>query len=319
MYDTGQLTKNGKPKYEFVKTIYTPTFVKTIEIPCGKCIGCEMDKTKEWATRCVLESKLYPKQLCWFITLTYNDEYIPTTNVVDYLRGTLTRRMTLHKKDLQDFLKRLRRAWEYKYNWQGIRYFGCGEYGSTTFRPHYHICIYNLPIPDKEPLSRNFEMSRIWVSKEIEKIWGMGNIVIGQLTYESAAYTARYTLKKQNGLNKALYERLKIEPEFTIMSTHPGIGAGYYQMKKNTIYETDEIFVQNRKGDIIRQKPPNYFDYLYNTEEPEILEEIKAIRLKLAQDQRARERKENTMPEWEYRKMKEEGLKEKIKRKKRGL
>ena len=318
MYDTGIITANGKHKYEFVKGMYAPKDKEVIEVPCGKCIGCVMQKSKEWATRCVLESKLYKEN--YFITLTYNDENIPKKKVNDMYRGEIYTRMTLKKEDLQLFIKRLRTTWQRKYNITGeIRYFACGEYGSRTFRPHYHICFFNLKIPDKEPLNRNFENSMIWTSKEIEKIWGKGNIVIGKLTYESAAYTARYTLKKQYGLSKPIFEQKKIEPEFIIMSRRPGIGKPYYELKKDTIYKTDEIFIVNRKGDIFKNKPPKYFDYLYKTEEPEVMEELKALRKEQAEESEKKRASESSLDKWQYLDQKEKTLINNIKRKKRGL
>ena len=79
-----------------------------IDVPCGQCLGCRLEKSKEWAIRVMNEVRM--NEISCFLTLTYNDENLPKGG-------------TLVKKDLQDFWKRLRdRLYPEK-----LRYSACGS------------------------------------------------------------------------------------------------------------------------------------------------------------------------------------------------
>ena len=137
------------------KIVFNPKYGiqdETVDIPCGQCIGCKLERSKNWAIRCVHEASLHQDNS--FITLTYNDEYLPENG-------------QLVKKDYQDFMKRLRKQ-------HGkVRYYYCGEYGNqydedgeqitktyivngkekqvpTIGRPHFHACLFGMDFPDKE-------------------------------------------------------------------------------------------------------------------------------------------------------------------------
>ena len=106
-----------------------------LQVPCGNCIGCRLERSRQWATRCMFEASLHDENC--FVTLTYSPDYLP--------EGA-----TLVKKDVQNFMKRLRKA-----GTNGkFKYFLCGEYGENFNRPHYHICFFNLDFVDKEIISR---------------------------------------------------------------------------------------------------------------------------------------------------------------------
>lgn len=264
------------------KIYYANTFAKMI--PCKQCIGCRLDYSRDWATRIMLECTNYRKEECWFITLTYDDEHIPENEtfeineetgeiVGDYIGWSLK------PKDLTDFLKRLRRHWEYHYNIDKIRFFGCGEYGGQTQRPHYHICVMGLPISKNmlEHYKYNKLGQEIYICEEIEKIWGKGYAPIGSVTWESAAYVARYMLKKQKGPSaKDFYGRQGKIPEFTRMSRRPGLANNYYTQNHDDVYKNDEIIIPGKKARTI--KPPKYFDDLYDLDNPEEFAKIKAER-----------------------------------------
>lgn len=111
-------------------------FEEIFNLPCGKCIGCRLDYAREWANRCMLEAKQY--EFNEMLTLTYDEENLPITTTEEVAEGVKIY-ATLVKKDVQDFLKRLRQHWLREYNWQGIRFYMCGEYGEKFGRPHYHI------------------------------------------------------------------------------------------------------------------------------------------------------------------------------------
>lgn len=284
--DWGKQSGSQKHNIEVVKyndidpnckgvTMYRGRPVKVIEIPCGKCIGCRLEYSRQWANRCMAETKTTHDN--YFVTLTYDEEHLPRNYWVDTETGEVTENElhSLVRKDMQDFLKRLRTEWARKYSANNIRVFYCGEYGDKRGRPHYHAIIFNLPIFDLKQVRRSQSGHPLWISEEIEKIWGKGITAIGEVNWETVAYTARYVMKKVKGPDaKKYYEDLGIIPEFTGMSLKPGIGAEYYKQHKDEIYKYDELLVKNKDG-VIRAKPSRYYDKLYDLEEPEILAKIK--------------------------------------------
>lgn len=264
---------------------YDAKYRKIQMVPCGKCIGCRLDYSREWANRIMLETKGRDLNECWFITLTYNDENLPFRTVIDCNTGEEITGATLVKKDLSNFMKRLRRHWEHHYGIEGIKFYGCGEYGDTTHRPHYHIAIMGLPLdPLKLKKYKDTEAGRLWSWSEGEKIWGKGFCVIGRLTWDSAAYVARYVLKKQKGPEASnFYESKGIIPEFVNMSRRPGIGREYYEKNKEKIYEHDSLIIKSGNK-IIEAKPPKYYDKLYDVENHEVLEKLKIERKRTAEN-----------------------------------
>jgi len=235
-------------------------------LPCGKCIGCRLEYSRWWALRCVNESQLYEENS--FITLTYNNEHLPSDH-------------GLHKDELQKFMKRLRK----KYNGKTIRYFGCGEYGDNTSRPHYHLCLFNYSPKDKIQL-RSREIRRyqgqekvkgddLYKSQEISDLWqGRGFNTVGSLKFESAAYVARYVTKKIKGpqAEKVYGER---QPPFAVMSRRPGIGRGWIEKYKNDIYAKDYFKYNGRN-----LRPCRYYDEFLKKEDPERYKQIKEKRFK---------------------------------------
>lgn len=244
-------------------------------IPCGSCIGCRLDYAREWANRITIESKCYPKEKNWFITLTYNDENLPYKEVMNQETGESIKGTTLYKKHIQDFMKRLRKA----YPDDTIRFYCAGEYGDQTQRPHYHACIFNISLEQEllKKYKNNEQGDAIFTHEKLEKIWGKGFVTVAELSWETASYTARYVMKKQIGAEARTYyiEKAK-EPEFVQMSLRPGIGYPYYKEHKNEIYKNDEITIPQKKG-ARKIKPPKYFDMLREKEEPE---EMKKLKLK---------------------------------------
>lgn len=255
---------------------------KVTRIPCGKCIGCKLAYSRDWAIRNVYESKLWDNN--WFITVTYDDEhlYIPD-EMTDKITGVVYQRTEdwkgcLNPKDATKFLKDLRRYWKYHYNWDNIRYYYCGEYGEKGGRPHFHFLIYNLPLDLKELKFKfiNEEYQPIYECPLIEKIWGKGLVAIGAVTFSSCAYVARYITKKQTGeIASEEYAKKGQIPEYVQMSRMPGIGRNYYEANKERIYETDQLFMTSCRGNVLPLKPPRYYDKLFDIEQPEKMEQIK--------------------------------------------
>lgn len=150
-----------------------------LTLPCGQCIGCRLERSRQWAVRCVHEASLH-KRNC-FITLTYNNDHLPED------RG-------LHYDHFQLFMKRLRK----KYG-EGIRFYMCGEYGEKLGRPHFHACLFNHDFSDKTPWKTTETGFKLFRSKELEELWPYGYSSVGAVSFESAAYVARYIMKKVNG------------------------------------------------------------------------------------------------------------------------
>jgi phosphoribosyl-AMP cyclohydrolase len=246
---------------------------KEVTIPCGQCIGCRLEHSRQWAVRCVHESKMH-KDNC-FLTLTYKDSEIPTLGGFP----------TLHKPDLQKFMKRLRRHHEREMLKKGleptpIKFYGCGEYGEKTNRPHYHICIFGYDFHDRAYHTTTNQEHKLYTSRTLEKLWTKGHALIGEMTFQTAAYTARYCMKKRKGKDwKQFYERInpttgeivEIQPEFAHMSRRPGIGRTFLEKYKEQILANDFIIMNG-----MEMKPPKYYDNALG----DLVEKNKALRRK---------------------------------------
>lgn len=147
---------------------FSRTIKSSILVPCGRCIACRIQHSREWATRILHEQMTSGSAI--FTTLTY-DSYVGS----------------LRYKDLSDFWKRLRKRLNRK-----IKYFACGEYGEKNGRPHFHAIIFGLPLGEEW----NTDLGCFYSpDKVIEKAWGHGLVFNGTCTYDSARYVASYILK----------------------------------------------------------------------------------------------------------------------------
>ncbi len=239
---------------------------KDMEVACGQCMGCRIDRSQEWAARIVHEAAMHQDNC--FITLTYNQENIPWDG-------------SLVKEHFQKFMKRLRKHYAPK----KIRFYHCGEYGENLERPHYHACVFGLDFDDRVAHSATNEIVT-YTSETLEKIWGKGFCTVGELNYETAAYTARYVMKKITGMRaEAHYERMdattgqiiNLQPEYVTMSLKPGIGKTFYEKYKTDFYPRGECPVPGRG---VYNKVPKYYEGLYGEEAPDTLEKIKKKRKK---------------------------------------
>lgn len=202
---------------------------RLLSLPCRHCVGCRLDKSREWANRCLMELSYHDTG--WFVTLTYDDEHLPRNPALDHDTGEiLSFHASLVKSDLQKFIKRLRK------NGQEIRYYAAGEYGTQTYRPHYHLIMFGLKLDDLESHGRNVQGDAYFTSQYISKYWPYGFNIVAPITWQTCAYTARYVMKKAtHGFDKTFYDKAGIEPEFQTMSLKPAIGARY-------MYDHPEIF-----------------------------------------------------------------------------
>lgn len=259
-YKSKVLSVNGKHTLVFDERKSTG---ELLQIACGQCIGCRLEKSRVWACRISNEASLYENNC--FITLTYSPENLPENG-------------TLVPRDFQLFLKRLRK----KYG-DNIRFYQCGEYGENYGRPHYHACLLNFDFPDKTLWRKTKRGDLIYRSESLEKLWPYGHCEIGEVTFESAAYCARYIIKKVTGkgaeahytrLNAETGELVQLVPEYTNMSRRPGIGAPWLEKFSRDVYTHDSLVIRGGT----KVPPPRYYNNRYEVMNPEHYKQIKLKR-----------------------------------------
>lgn len=234
-----------------------------VVVPCGRCIGCRLDYSRQWAMRAVHEAKQHEEN--YFLTLTYDDEHLPVGS-----KGI----PTLIEDEMSRFMKNFRESMRRKYNVSDIRFFGCAEYGDSSLRPHYHIILFNCPIPDLQerhpiPVDGKIKWIRqydsngelLMYSPLIGSIWNKGTAQIGHVTFESCAYVARYVVKKLYGQEAKQYVDCGVIPPYVRMSRRPGIGQTFYLENMDHIYEFDNIVFKRGDG-VFNVKPGRYCDRL---------------------------------------------------------
>lgn len=252
---------------------------KPILVPCGKCIGCRLDYSREWAARCMLELKYHDS--AYFLTLTYSDQEAPRVFYTDPDTGEALTALSLRKRDFTLFMKNLRRHFP---NDQ-LRFYMCGEYGSDTFRPHYHAIIFGLHLDDLEVYKRT-ETGLLYNSEKVNRCWirvdengnkfRRGFVVIGEVNWETCAYVARYTAKKSMTVGDEFWSEFNLEKPFVNMSRRPGIGL-------SAMYNDFEFFNSSElyftKGDkLAKVSIPRYFYRKLEEENPELAEELRQKR-----------------------------------------
>lgn len=248
---------------------------RELTLPCGQCIGCRLERSRQWAIRCVHESQLY--MFNSFITLTYDDSHLPLNSSLNY-------------PDFQLFMRRLRRIKA------GVRFYMCGEYGSDFGRPHFHACLFNCHFDDRKFFRRLPSGSNIYISSQLSALWPFGFSSIGDVTFESAAYVARYICKKVTGPSAAAHysrldtdtgELISLTPEFTHMSLKPGIGSGWFARFRPDVYGLDHDYVVIRG---MKMRPPRYYDNLLKSASDFESDYIEHLRFQQASKSDPRER-----------------------------
>ena len=243
-------------------------FDPNLELACGKCQSCKLSKAREWAIRCWHESQMHEENS--FVTLTYRDQDLPQNNDLDH-------------RDFQLFMKRLRKNTGGK-----ISYYMCGEYGGETHRPHYHVLLFGYFPPDaKYHTTRNG--NRTYKSQKLDSYWRKGFTETGNVSYKSAGYCARYTLKKQLP-NEQLQDRyiycdeygeMKCRKlEYVRMSLNPAIGKSWFEKYKDQTITHD--FVRNPDGHEV--PVPRYYLQLLKQEDPGLFEKLKVARVEKARN-----------------------------------
>jgi len=222
---------------------------RAITVPCGRCPECVKRKVSGWSFRLMQEER--NSSSAYFVTLTYDTRHVPITR-----KGY----MSLSKRDVQLFLKRLRKLHYSKTdinlaenkrhdnisNNNRITYYAVGEYGSTTRRPHYHCILFNT------------------TREKIAKAWSLGEIHIGQVTGASVGYTLKYMSKPSKQKHHANDDR---QPQFALMSK--GLGKAYLtpqmvQWHKNALIA--RMYVNLMEGK--KASMPRYYkDKIYTEQE----------------------------------------------------
>ncbi len=236
---------------------------RPFDLACGQCMGCRVERSRQWALRCVHEAQLHERNS--YVTLTYRPEDVPADG-------------SLNVTDWQKFAKRVRRELG------PFRFLQCGEYGERNFRPHHHACVFGLDFgrSDWVPWKKNASGDVVYTSEKLEEKWQKGFCTIGELTWQSAAYVARYCMKKATGeLAKERYRRIDLEtgeeyfvkPEYITMSRRPGLAAEWFEKFKDDVYPDDFVVHAGKK-----QRVPKFYDDMLDREDPEELARLRAKR-----------------------------------------
>lgn len=265
--------KHKTSKEEVSYFAKNPPVLRSNEIllPCNRCVGCLMDRAREWAYRCMCEKRYHDKSS--FITLTYAPEHLPEDG-------------SLHKDHFQKFMKRLRSRTGLK-----LRFFQAGEYGSKLSRPHFHAIIFGFDFPDREiPEGVSFTSAKrpLYTSKLLSELWPFGFNTVADVSYKTCAYVARYIAKKKYGSDATSHYDGKI-PEYITMSNRPGIGYQYFMDFKNDLISTDlmntcVLHSEDPSSPKFKIPIPRYFLKLFERHYPEEYEVFKQNRKELLED-----------------------------------
>lgn len=236
---------------------------RDLTLPCGQCVECRLERSRQWAVRCMHEAQLHESNV--FVTLTYDEQHVPRS---------------LEYRDFQLFMKKVRRRFG------AVRFYMCGEYGERFDRPHFHACLFGLFLSDLV-LFKDSEGVKLYTSKLLDSCWGRGFVTVGDVTFESAAYVARYVMKKvTGGRAEAHYSRVDLTtgelfslvPEFTKMSLKPGIGRRWIEKYVDDVYNYDHVIVRGREA-----KPPRYYDKYLAAVDPLRFESLEPGRIAKAE------------------------------------
>lgn len=213
-----------------------------------------------------------------FLTLTYRDSCLPPGG-------------TLVKLHFQKFIRALRKQHDGK-----IRYFHVGEYGDANRRPHYHAILFGCDFADKTYWKKGESGEKLYISETLQRLWPHGDSYIGQVSIESAAYVARYCMKKITGeqahehykaVDLTTGEVHEIIPEYATMSLKPGIGQGWYDRYASDVFPSDYAVFKGK-----RLAVPKFYYRKLQVADPKSADTIKYARIK-----RASARKADTTPE----------------------
>lgn len=279
---------------------------QSFTLPCGHCVGCRKDQAKEWSNRLLMES-LYHKQN-YFVTLTYDNDHAHWCDYVNPRTGQFfdaasKHQATLCKRDIQLFMKRLRRDFP---NLK-IRFYAAGEYGGHTFRPHYHLVLFGLELDPHElfPCGRSETGDEYFICKSIEAAWTdpddgkpIGFHSIEPANEYTMKYVANYVTKKIGVNPNKWYFDQGLEPPFNLMSRKPGLGAQYL-IDHPEIMDNDRIVIGTERGSY-EFAPPRYFKRGYKEVFPDRYDKHVEVITKASEDRVAAIEKKSGLSYTEY-------------------
>nr|QJB19448.1 MAG: replication initiator protein [Microvirus sp.] len=234
--------------------------VDAISLPCGQCIGCRLERSRQWAMRCMHEASLHEQNA--FITLTYDEASLPVGGSLIY-------------SDFQKFMKRLRKRCG------KVSFYVGGEYGEQLARPHFHACIFGYDFPDKVYFKKSSDGSKLYTSKLLDSLWPYGLCSTGDVSFASAAYIARYCVAKVNGDAAEAHYRVITDdgeiidrtPEFNHMSLKPAVGKRWLDKYMSDVYPRDYVVVNG-----VKSKPPKYYDRIFEAQDEVRFDQLVAER-----------------------------------------
>lgn len=241
----------------------------TFQIPCGKCIACRLERSRQDAVRCVHEASLYKKNS--FITLTYNDENLKSSKLqyVDFqlfvkkLRSyiyeeelkkcfpnveTQEERRSLYRRSTDEFREDFKRRTR-------VSIFCTGEYGDRRKRPHWHFLLFNWRPSDLSDSHTNERGDEAFKSKSLELLWGQGFVDVGSVTFESASYCARYAAKKLVHGKDGTHDYNPISRR----SSKNAIGKGWIERNWRDLFSHGYLVIKI-KGRYIQCGIPRYYE-----------------------------------------------------------
>lgn len=236
-----------------------------VTISCDQCYGCRLERSRQWAVRIMHHAQIEEQQgneSC-FITLTYDDEHLPEDGSLDVTHW-------------QSFAKSLRKRIG------PFKFFHCGEYGDANYRPHYHAALFKTDFRfDREQVSTSESGHPLYTSPTLEKAWGRGHHWVGSLSYQSAAYVARYIMKKRTGIDADSHyldpkTGVILKSEYTTMSRNPGLGSSWIEKYVHDVYPRDQVICNGKPA-----RPPKYYDNYLEKFDFEMYTRVKAKRARM--------------------------------------
>lgn len=242
-------------------------------VRCGQCMSCRLERSRQWAVRVVNEASRY--RASSFVTLTYGEEL---------------QSRSLVYRDWQLFAKKVRRKLG------SFRFFLAGEYGEQNWRPHFHAAMFGVYFDDRRPWRKSPAGFQLYRSATLESLWTHGNSEIGDVSFESAAYIARYVCKKVTGdaakpiqedgtpghyvdFDPVTGEWTNLKPEFCRMSLGEGIGSKWLERYYRDVFPLDRSVV---RGAV--QRPPRYYMKWLKRRFPLMAEKVRQDRLRKADE-----------------------------------
>lgn len=261
------------------------------QLPCGKCISCRLEYARQWAVRCVHESMMYEQNS--FLTLTYSDENLGNSKLryIDFQLFFKRLRKKVFNERLKasglnyslfkSLEKHERDAWHDKH---GVGVFVTGEYGDRTKRPHWHCIVFNWRPDDAQYHYTSETGHKVYTSQKLADLWPFGHSEIGEVTFESAGYVARYAAKKLvHGPDGHDYEPISKK------SNRRAIGKRFLEKYWKDIFNYGELVLPSGQRCAI----PRYYEKWLQANHPGEFEHwISEVKPKLTKHQEAKRARE---------------------------